>query len=129
MVKTAAPTMGVSMIAKLRVFAALALCAGPAGAEECLTFDTTATVQGKVAAVEDYWVLQVSKPLCVDSPPGDDLGTPAHNVQEIQLVFKDAGAGKTFANQSVTAGGHLSPPHSNFNKRPVILEVETIKKR
>ncbi len=117
------------MIRKLRLCAVLLTFAGPAAAEDCLVFDTTATVQGKVAAVEDYWVLQVSPPLCVDSPPGDDLGTPAHNVQEIQLVFKGAVAGKTFAGQTVSAAGHLSPPHGNFNKRPVILEVDTLKKR
>jgi hypothetical protein len=103
--------------------------AAPVLAETCLVFDTTAAVPGKVAAVEDYWVLQVSPPICVDSPPGDDLGTPAHNVQEIQLVFKGAVSGKNFAGQSVTASGHLSPPHGDFNKRPVILEVETLKKR
>jgi len=129
MAKRKAKLAGVTMIRKVVLWAVLMALAGPAVAEECLVFDTTATLRGKVAAVEDYWILQVSPPLCVDSPPGDDLGTPAHNVQEIQLVFKDAGAGKTFANQSVTAGGHLSPPHGNFNKRPVILEVETIKRR
>lgn len=117
------------MIGKVLLFVVIAAFSGRAAAEDCLVFDTTATVQGKVAAVEDYWILQVSLPLCVDSPPGDDLGTPAHNVEDIQLVFKSAGAGKAFAGQAVAVTGHLSPPHGNFNKRPVILEVETIRKR
>ncbi len=117
------------MIRKVRLCAVLMVLTGPAAAEDCLVFDTTATVQGKVAAVEDYWVLQVAPPVCVDLPPGDDLGTPAHNVQEIQLVFKGAATGKNFAGQAVSAGGHLSPPHGAFNKRPVILEVDTLKKR
>jgi hypothetical protein len=129
MAKTRAKTTGVAMIRKVRLCVAIAALAGPAAAEECLTFDTTATVHGKVAAIEDYWVLQVAPPLCVDLPPGDDLGAPAHNVQEIQLVFKGTSGGKTFTGQTVTAGGHLSPPHGDFNKRPVILEVETITKR
>jgi hypothetical protein len=127
--KTTAKTTGVAMIGKVLVFVFVAALTGPAAAETCLTFDTTATVQGKVAAVEDYWILQVSPPFCVDSPPGDDLGTPAHNVESIQLVFKGPAAAKPFAGQNVTASGHLSPPHGVFNKRPVILEVETVKKR
>jgi hypothetical protein len=129
MVKTTAKTSGGAMIRKVLLFGVVAAFIGPAAAETCLTFDTTAIVRGKVAAVEDYWILQVSKPLCVDSPPGDDLGTPAHNVHDIQLVFKDAVAAKSFVGQNVAASGHLSPPHGNFNKRPVILEVDTLKKR
>ncbi|MBY0511685.1 MAG: hypothetical protein K2P94_16225 [Rhodospirillaceae bacterium] len=117
------------MIGKVLWLVVAAAFIRPAAAETCLIFDTPATVQGKVAAVEDYWILQVPKPLCVDSPPGDDLGTPAHNVQDIQLVFKDTLAAKPFTDQNVTVSGHLSPPHGNFNKRPVILEVETVKKQ
>ncbi len=117
------------MIGKVLMCVGVIALTTPAAAETCLTFDTTATVQGKVTAVEDYWILRVSPPLCVDSPPGDDLGTPAHNVEEIQLVFKNTGAGKAFTGQNISASGHLSPPHGNFNKRPVILEVDTVKKR
>lgn len=107
----------------------IAVAASPAWAESCLTFDTAATLQGKVAAVEDYWVLQVSPAICVDLPPGDDLGAPAHNVQEVQLVPKDAGAVKKLTGQTVAASGHLSPPHGEASKRPVVLEVETLKKK
>ena len=103
--------------------------AAPAGAEECLTFDTAATLQGKVSAVEDYWVLRVSPAICVDLPPGDDLGAPAQNVEEVQLVFKNEDAAKKLAGQSVAVSGHLSPPHGAANKRPVVLEIETIKKK
>jgi hypothetical protein len=102
---------------------------GPVMAEDCLTFDTTATLQGKITAVEDYWVLQVSPAMCVDLPPGDDLGAPAHNVQEVQLVLKDPATAQKFAGQTVSVSGHLSPPHGEAGKRPVVLEVGTLKKK
>lgn len=108
---------------------AIASATVPAFAAGCLTFDTAATLQGKVAAAEDYWVLRVSSAICVELPPGDDLGVPAYNVEEVQLVFKDESAAKKLAGQTVAVTGHLSPPHGIANKRPVVLEVETAKKK
>lgn len=107
----------------------IANAAAPVFAGDCLTFDTAATLKGKVAAVEDYWVLRISPAICVDLPPGDDLGAPAHNVEEVQLIFKSENAAQKLAGQTVAAMGHLSPPHGIANKRPVVLEVESAKKK
>lgn len=101
----------------------------PARAADCLTFETTATLAGKIAAVEDYWILRVSPAICVELPPGDDLGAPAYNVQEVQIVVEQADAAKALAGQAVIATGHLAPPHEGANKRPVILEIESLKKK
>ena len=107
----------------------IASAAAPVLAGDCLTFDTAATLQGKVAAADDYWVLRVSPAICVELPPGDDLGAPAHNVEEIQLIFKTEDAAKKLDGQTVAITGHLSPPHGSANKRPVVLEIETLKKK
>ena len=113
----------------------LALLAVPARAEDCLTFDTAATLQGKLipghAPGENaYWILQVDPALCVDLPPGDDLGAPAHNVREVQLVFaKSDAVAEKLAGQAVIATGHLSPPHGPAHRRPVVLEVDSIKRK
>lgn len=120
--------------AAMRAYAILAglMIAGvatPSRAEDCFTFETAATLQGKIAAVEDYLVLQVSPAICVELPPGDDLGMPAHNVQEVQIVGESTAAARALTGQIVTISGHLSPPHGDMNRRPVILEAELVRKK
>jgi hypothetical protein len=80
---------------------------------------------------EVYWLVVLSRPVCVDQDKTDpDLNPAQKDVRSIQLVFNDAAIYKTqkdLVGKSVVAKGTLFGAHTGHHHTPVLLTVSSLK--
>ena len=88
------------------------------------------TKQGDEA--ETYWLLVLSKPICTaEDKSSPDLNPAQQDIQQIQLVFPDANAYKTYrelVGKKISASGTLFGAHTAHHHTPVLLTVQTLSK-
>lgn len=80
---------------------------------------------------ETYWVLELSRPICVSQDPEEpDLNYAQKDVRLIQLVFLDQKMFVTYKNllgKKVIAKGTLFAGISAHHHTPVLLTVSTLR--
>jgi hypothetical protein len=109
--------------------------AAATAAEKCAVYELTTILRGKLeihaaTSPDPYYTLKLDAPICVDQAPGDDLGTPASGVRDIQLVYEKAGAvpPRSLVGQVVSASGRLHPRESDREHTQVLMRVESLKR-
>jgi hypothetical protein len=80
---------------------------------------------------ETYWVLELSRPICVNQDPKEpDLNHAQKDVRLIQLVFPDQNmfvTYKDFLGKKVIAKGTLFSGISAHHHTPVLLTISTLR--
>lgn len=80
---------------------------------------------------ETYWLLRLSRPVCVNQEPGNLTNVAKRNIRQIQLVFNSEAAYKTYGRllrRRVWATGMLYGSFTGHHKTPVLLKVITLEK-
>jgi hypothetical protein len=75
--------------------------------------------------IEIYWILKLSKPVCVIGTTGDDINTSENNIDKLQLILTD-GQYKNylgFIGHEVVVSGTLFHSHTAHHKTIVLINV------
>jgi hypothetical protein len=75
---------------------------------------------------EVYWILKLSKPVCVTGKPNDDLNESEKNIIEMQLVLTEAQYKEfhNFIGKKVIINGTLFHGITAHHKTTVLIKVE-----
>lgn len=80
---------------------------------------------------EVYWLLNLSRPICVRADETEPLNSEQKDVLRIQLVFPDASVYKTkkeLVGKNVVAEGTLFGSHTGHHHTRVLLTVRNLRK-
>lgn len=135
------------LLALIFIFGLLAF-AGDARSEECLSYwpakvKLTGTIVEKTFPgppefesiekgdrPETVWILKLSKPVCVNGDPNEDIMSKTEkNVKNMHLVLDDEKYAryKHLVNKKVIAEGTLYHRHTGYHRTKVLIEVTGIK--
>lgn len=130
--------------------AIVALCSLPAGASsrgDCLSYETDGvTLLGTVVrktfpgppnfesvekgdAPEEAWILHLSKPICVDADPENEMDVAERDVTDVQLALDGDLFSKieTLKGGRVLLTGTLFHAHTGHHRTSVLMSVSDVK--